>query len=272
MRRPEYSEDWPATWKYSHPYDLLELHGATHHPGYSCAWSERKRQILDLVTRAVAPPARVLDVAAAQGNFTLTLAEQGYEVTWNDIRADLAGYVRLKHEYGKVHFAPGNVFDLQFAVPFDLVLIAEVVEHMAHPDQLLQRCAHLVRPGGHVVMTTPNGAYLRNRLPRFSDCTDPSRFESQQFQPDADGHIFLLYPNELPVLAAAAGLVLRECQVFSNPLTAGALRTGFLLRWLPRHAVDYGERLTRRLPWRIRERCCTAMAAWFQRPQTAVPR
>ena len=40
--------------------------------------------------------------------------------------------------------------------------ITEVIEHVAHPDRLLQQAAALVRPGGYVVMTTPNG--------RFNSC------------------------------------------------------------------------------------------------------
>jgi 2-polyprenyl-3-methyl-5-hydroxy-6-metoxy-1,4-benzoquinol methylase len=65
----------------------------------------------------------ILDVAAAQGNYTVALAELGYDVTWNDIREDLAGYVRLKLEHGRIDFAPGNVFELSFPAPFDGLLI-----------------------------------------------------------------------------------------------------------------------------------------------------
>ncbi|MEO7724719.1 MAG: hypothetical protein ABIU29_08545 [Chthoniobacterales bacterium] len=35
-----------------------------------------------------------------------------YEVTWNDMRGELADYVRLKQEFGTIHFAPGNAFNI----------------------------------------------------------------------------------------------------------------------------------------------------------------
>lgn len=265
MRRVHPEPNWPESWKYSHPYDLLEVYGGRHHAGYAYAYSERRKHTMDLVKLAAPPPARVLDIAAAQGNFTLALAEQGYEVTWNDLRAELADYVRLKHERGIVHFAPGNAFDLGFEEAFDIVLITEVIEHAAHPDEFLKKAASLVRPGGHVVMTTPNGRYFRNPLPRFSDFEDPSVFESRQFKPNADGHIFLLHPDEVPRLAAAAGLEIRSIRVFTNALTGGCLRTEPILKVLPGSVVRGLEHWTQHLPEGIRDRLCTAMAALFRR-------
>ena len=127
-----------------------------------------------LLSRGAAPGARILDVAAAQGNFSIPLAEMGYEVTWNDMRAELAGYVRLKQEFGTIHFAPGDAFNIDLPLPFDGVLITEVIEHTAHPDRLLARAAQLVRPGGYVVMThSQNGAYFRNKLPKFTHSARP---------------------------------------------------------------------------------------------------
>jgi 2-polyprenyl-6-hydroxyphenyl methylase/3-demethylubiquinone-9 3-methyltransferase len=131
------------------------------------AYANRKQRTLELLSDAIPAGARVLDVAAAQGNFSLALAEMGYAVTWNDLRAEIEGFVRLKHERGQIDFKPGNIFDADFPHAFDAVLAAEVIEHTAHPDQFLSRIAQLVRPGGTVVITTPNWAYFRNRLPKF---------------------------------------------------------------------------------------------------------
>jgi 2-polyprenyl-3-methyl-5-hydroxy-6-metoxy-1,4-benzoquinol methylase len=40
---------------------------------------------------------------------------------------------------------------------FDAVLITEVIEHVAHPDEFLAKTAALVKPHGSIVLTTPNG-------------------------------------------------------------------------------------------------------------------
>lgn len=257
------ADNWPDSWKYSYPYDLLEVYGGTDGSAYAAAYAERRRHTLELVRKAVAPPASIVDVAAAQGNFTLALAELGYDVTWNDLRADLAGYVQLKYERGIVHYAPGNAFELAFDRLFDLALITEVIEHVAHPDEFLINTARLVRPGGYVLMTTPHGGYVRNTLPRFSDVADPSVFESKQFQPDADGHIFLLHTDEVHALAAKAGLAVVEHRVFTNVLTNGHLKTAALHRVLPKSVIGAVESVSTRLPGA--ERFHTAMATLMQR-------
>ena len=266
MKRVHIQEDWPASWKYSYPYDLEEIYGEITSRGYAYSYDCRRQQTLRLLTEGLAPGARILDIAAAQGNFSLTLAEMGYDVTWNDLREDLADYVRLKHERGTLHYAPGDVFALSFPAPFDAVLITEIIEHVAHPDDFLRKAAQLVRPGGCVVMTTPNGAYFRNTLPKFSDCPDPSAYEAVQFQPNADGHIFLLHPDELQPLASRTDLEVEEVVLFTNLLTSGHLKTEMLLRVLPRRLVGALETATQRLPDSLRQKLLLQIGARFRKP------
>src|ERR1039457_1607843 len=126
MKRVYMQESWPDSWKYSYPYDLEEVYGEISNRGYAYAYDNRRKQTLRLLTEVLTPGARILDIAAAQGNFTIALAEMGFDMTWNDLRADLADYVRLKYERGKIEFAPGNAFELKFPSPFDAVVITEI--------------------------------------------------------------------------------------------------------------------------------------------------
>jgi len=219
-----------------------------------------------MVREVVPVGGRILDIAGAQGNFSLTLAEMGYRVTWNDLREELADYVKLKHEKGEIDFAPGNAFELEFKEPFDCVLATEIIEHVAHPDEFLRKAAAMVRPGGYVVLTTPNGAYFRNTLPRFSDCPNPEQFEDRQFGPNSDGHIFLMWPDELQFLGNKAGLSIDQLLLFTNPLSNGHMKTQIALKILPKAMVDGIERISAAAPSAIVRRIMAHSGVRYQRP------
>ena len=261
--------DWPDSWRHVYGFDRVEVYGDRSNPGHTRAYRNRAGHVLEMAESVLQRGARVLDIAAAQGNYSLWLAERGYDVTWNDLRADLEGYVRLKWERGTVRYAPGNAFELAFPAPFDLVVVTEIIEHVAHPDEFLRTAAALVRPGGHVLLSTPNGGYFLSDRPRFSETADPSQFEAMQFQPDASGHIFLLHEDELVPLATAAGLALREVRLFTNPLTNGHLKSAALHRLMPGAVLDAVEGATRMMPRPLVRRLHTAMAVLLQRPEAA---
>jgi 2-polyprenyl-3-methyl-5-hydroxy-6-metoxy-1,4-benzoquinol methylase len=266
MREVSPEADWPWSWVESYKYDREEVFGTPSNWGYALAYRNRRREALKLITEALNPGSTILDLAAAQGNFTLELGECGYRVTWNDLRAELIGYVQKKYERGDVAYAPGNAFELDFNEQFDCILMCEVIEHVAHPDEFMINVARLLKPGGIAVMTTPNGLYFKNSLPRFSDCSDPSVFEAVQFKPDSDGHIFLLWPDEVRRLAKQSGLHIEKQIFFTTPLTNGHMKTHYLLHALPQSWVWLFEKAARRLPMALQERFMVQTAARFRKP------
>lgn len=248
MKKINFEPHWPESWKNSYDHDRLEIYHEQSNRGYYYQYNNRFQQTLDFVKSVAKPGAKILDLAAAQGNFSLSLAELGYDVTWNDLRDELIDYVKLKYERGTIHFLPGNIFELKLAHQFDVILLGEVIEHVAHPDQFLKAVAQLLKPDGYLVMSTPNGEYFRNHLPKFSDCSDPSQFESIQFKPDADGHIFLLHLQEVESLANQADLKVIKIRLFNNPLTRGALKLETILKIIPKNWVDTIEKFTQAFP------------------------
>ena len=269
MLTPSLDTNWPDSWKTAFAYDLIEVFGQeAPRLGHARAYAQRMARTLSLFCDAVPPGARVIDIAAAQGNFSLRLAELGYDVTWNDLREDLAGYVKLKHESGRLRFEAGNVFELAAGEEYDAVLITEIIEHVAHPDAFLEQIARLVRPGGHVIMTTPNGQYFANRLPKFSRCRDPGAYEAAQFRPDGDGHIFLLHEDEISGLARAAGLDVMSVGLFTPFMSAGRLGADTLLRAAPLSVFAAIDALCTRLPVAIARRVYVPMAVCFRKPDS----
>lgn len=48
---------------------------------------------------------------------------------------------------------------------FNLILCSEVIEHLlGHPKHLLHECVRILKPGGLLLITTPNGICLKRRL------------------------------------------------------------------------------------------------------------
>ena len=263
MRQPVPSDDWPELWNQRFRTDRTEWWGWRDNVGYTYEYQRRFAKTMSLVDLHISAGAEILDVAAAQGNFSLALAERGYQVVWNDLQADLQGYVQLKWESGDVRYLPGNVFEIDHGHLYDAVLATEIIEHVAHPDDFLTQLASLVRHDGVIVLSTPHGGYVRAGLPTFSQVHDLEALEAKQFQPNADGHLFLFTNDELRSLAADAGLEVIELSNFTSPVFRSARGLGARsLRFLPHRAAVAASAAMERTP----KRFLTATVMVLRRP------
>lgn len=257
--------DWPISWRTSYNFDLQEVFGEIRDLGYVNHYNNRRNIVFELIKKVGRGNDKILDIGAAQGNFSIPLAEQGYEVSWNDLRPELCDYVKLKLEYGNIHFLPGNILEMDPPSQYDIVLALEIIEHVAHPDRFMQKLATFIKPNGYLILTTPNGDYFRNSLPSFCECPNPEVFESQQFKADADGHIFLLKATELHALTQKTHLKIVDFFYYTNCLTNGHLKTWRILPFAPRRIISYLESLSVRLPVRLRRKIHTGMAVLLRK-------
>jgi SAM-dependent methyltransferase len=51
---------------------------------------------------------------------------------------------------------------------YDGVLCVEVIEHIVEDDAFIEQTARILKPGGWVYMTTPNGDYVQNAPPDYN--------------------------------------------------------------------------------------------------------
>jgi 2-polyprenyl-3-methyl-5-hydroxy-6-metoxy-1,4-benzoquinol methylase len=181
----------------------------------------------------------ILDVGCAQGNFSLTLAEQGFRVFAVDLQLSFLRYVRLKYESGELHCINATLEALPLRGTFDIILLGEVIEHVAYPDILLQSMSRLLHSSGCLILTTPNGERLLTRMPTLSQVKDRSSLVSKQFQPDADGHLYLLTGHELATEAQKAGLNIVRHRYFGTPWLTGRMKFRFVVRFLPVRLASY---------------------------------
>ena len=177
---------------------------------------ERIHAILRAVRRYCPPGARTLEIGAAQGNISLLLAEADCDATAVDMREGFLSYSRKKYERGAMHWVRGDAFQVSFEAGFDAVILAEIVEHVAHPDDLIARSLRLVTPGGFLILTTPNQRFVRESSPSYKvACTDMARMEAEQFGPAGENHLFTLTMDELRSMVPSSGVVREEVFVSS---------------------------------------------------------
>jgi 2-polyprenyl-6-hydroxyphenyl methylase/3-demethylubiquinone-9 3-methyltransferase len=186
---------------------------------------------------------KVLDVGCAQGNFSLTLAEQGFRVFAVDLQLSFLRYVRLKYDSGDLYRINATLEALPFRGTFDMILLADVIEHVAYPDILLQSMSRLLAPSGCLILTTPNGERLLTRMPTLFQVKDRSSLVANQFKPDADGHLYLLTRHELATEAQKAGFKVVHNRYYGTPWVTGRMKLRFVVRFLPVRLCSYLDRL-----------------------------
>jgi 2-polyprenyl-3-methyl-5-hydroxy-6-metoxy-1,4-benzoquinol methylase len=101
---------------------------------------------------------RVLDVGCGNGSqLALPLARRGFQVTGIDIDARSIEHAKqLAKDLPSATFLCGYVAELK-AGRFEVVILAEVLEHMTEPRRLLMESAKHLSEDGIVIVTVPNG-------------------------------------------------------------------------------------------------------------------
>jgi len=114
----------------------------------SVAETTEGKQIALRLVPAVPPgeARRALDVGARAGHQTRWLTAQGYTVTSIDVE-QLFSECQVVNADERLPFADAE---------FDLVWCSEVIEHLRDPSFSLSELRRVTRPGGVLVLTTPN--------------------------------------------------------------------------------------------------------------------
>ena len=107
---------------------------------------------------------RVLDVGCDTGNLGQAIKARGSSVDGIEMDPDAAAHAARK--LGRV--ACGSVEDEKvigsFDGPYDYIVFADVLEHLAYPERTLNGIKPLLKKGGRVIASLPNVANFRVRL------------------------------------------------------------------------------------------------------------
>jgi 2-polyprenyl-3-methyl-5-hydroxy-6-metoxy-1,4-benzoquinol methylase len=145
-------------------------------------------EVLDRAEQVVPGKGDLLDIGPNVGTCLAVARERGWKVHGVEINADAARYCRETRGLDVITgtleadtYPPGR---------FDVVLMGDVIEHVASPKRLMATVARILRPGGAVLVSTP----------------DISGWAARLLQVKPVEHIHYFDPKTMATLVRGAGL------------------------------------------------------------------
>jgi SAM-dependent methyltransferase len=115
---------------------------------------------------------RLLEIGFGAGSFLQAAARAGWQATGVEVSQPAVDHVRamgfdvFHGELSEADYPEGD---------FDVIIASELFEHVADPRRLIEKSVKLLRPGGLLWATTPNGRGLSGKLlgPRWTTVSPP---------------------------------------------------------------------------------------------------
>lgn len=146
---------------------------------------------------------KLLDVGCGNGRFLMTMRSfgwdvQGVELSENGVKVCHAAKLPVHH---------GDLASASFSnAGFDLITVRHVIEHIPEPHAFMVELARILKPGGHLVIETPNSEALGRQW------LGPNWFANE-----VPRHLILYNRRSLSLLAARYGLKTLTQHLDSTP-------------------------------------------------------
>lgn len=131
---------------------------------------------------------RILDIGCGSGQTLLQLASIGWDVYGMDIDASA---IQIARQLGLKNVFVGSVSDMRKYQDnfFDAIRLYHVIEHLENPELCIQLAYKKLKPGGELIIGTPNAASLLAKVARM-----------YWMNLDAPRHLFLFTPRTLDTM------------------------------------------------------------------------
>lgn len=147
-------------------------------------------------------PGRLLDVGCGGGRLLRRMQKRGWQVAGTDFDEQAAN--KVTRRYG-IETHVGDLPQCKLpAESFDAITLSQAIEHLYEPQATLRECLRLLRPGGLLVMTTPN-----------ADSLGATQFGAAWRGWEAPRHLHLFTVESLRNLTQQAGFDIVEARTCS---------------------------------------------------------
>lgn len=183
-------------------------------------------------TTALAEPPRLLDIGAATGTFIEVAAKLGYDAEGIDLSE---GLVKIAQAKGR-NVRQQDVNDLDQQDPYDIVTLLDLIEHVTDPVAILKSLYDNLKPGGQLVIFTPNHGSSVVLIARILEKLG-IRFPVQEIF--GCNHVCFFDTKTLPKAIEAAGFTVDSVWKFpydpirpGQPMSLVALISATLSDWI----------------------------------------
>lgn len=164
---------------------------------------------------------RLLDVGCGSGDWLLSMRELGWNVAGNDFDANA---VKVAVDRG-LDVTVGSLEQQNLPDDsFDAVTLSHVIEHLPDPIGTMRECARILKPGGKIVLLTPNCASLSHRF---------FKQDWRGLEPPRHLHVFSL--KSMDRMLAMTGFEQRSVRPF---IVTSVINDSLQLRWGRTNAND----------------------------------
>jgi len=121
-------------------------------------------RLMEFRRMGIPTASRVVDVGCGTGEFAAMAAAAGYDAVGIDVSVPSIEAARQLHPDADFRICDAAELGASEPASADVVTLWDVIEHVLHPHDVIAGCAAILRPGGLVVLGTPNGDSIFDRL------------------------------------------------------------------------------------------------------------
>jgi 2-polyprenyl-3-methyl-5-hydroxy-6-metoxy-1,4-benzoquinol methylase len=173
----------------------------------------------DLLEAGSVTKGRVLDLASGSGAFALRLIDRGFGVECADLVGD--GFALENVKFHQLNF--NHDFCNMVSGNYDAITALEIIEHLENPRHFLRQCWNMLRPGGVLVLSTPNIENPRS-VWRFITSGEFRQFGDEDYK--ISGHITPVSQKQLRNMIAENDWELLEFTSVGAPYGGGLRHIG----------------------------------------------